>query len=34
LAAAETDWAFINYSTGVPVRIPEEVACAFALVDQ
>lgn len=34
LATAETDWAFIDYASGAPVRIPQEVACAFALVDQ
>jgi len=32
LAIAETNWAFINYSTGQPVRIPPEVADAFVVV--
>ena len=30
LARAETNWAFINYLTGRPTRIPDEVARAFA----
>ncbi len=29
LARAETDWAFINYATGRPVRIPAEIVRAF-----
>lgn len=29
LATASTDWAFIHYATGVPKRIPPEVAGAF-----
>jgi acyl-CoA thioester hydrolase len=29
LAKAETHWAFINYATGKPTRIPEEIARAF-----
>ncbi len=33
LATAETKWAFINYATGQPVRIPPEVIGAFSLVD-
>jgi acyl-CoA thioester hydrolase len=33
LARAETDWAFINYATQRPVRIPAEVAACFAIVD-
>lgn len=32
LAKAETDWAFIHYATGVPKRIPAEVAGAFEIV--
>jgi acyl-CoA thioester hydrolase len=32
LATAETRWAFVDYATGQPVRIPAEMACAFALV--
>jgi acyl-CoA thioester hydrolase len=33
LATAETKWAFINYATGQPVRIPPEIAGAFVVVD-
>ncbi len=33
LATAETNWAFIDYSTGQPRRIPPEVARAFQVVD-
>lgn len=33
LAAAATDWAFINYATGLPARIPPEISAAFILVD-
>jgi acyl-CoA thioester hydrolase len=29
LAKAETHWAFINYATGKPTRIPPEIAQAF-----
>lgn len=29
LAKAETHWAFINYATGKPTRIPAEIAHAF-----
>lgn len=29
LAKAETHWAFINYATGRPTRIPAEIADAF-----
>ena len=32
LAKAETDWAFINYATGRPTRIPAEISRAFALL--
>ena len=32
LAEAETNWAFINYATGQPTRIPREVSEAFVLV--
>lgn len=32
LATAETLWAFVNYSTGQPTRIPREIAEAFELV--
>jgi acyl-CoA thioester hydrolase len=33
LARAETDWAFINYATQRPVRIPAAVADCFEIVD-
>jgi acyl-CoA thioester hydrolase len=33
LASAETIWAFINYKTGNPMRIPREVAEAFPVID-
>jgi acyl-CoA thioester hydrolase len=29
LAEAQTNWAFISYSTGQPFRIPVEIAAAF-----
>jgi acyl-CoA thioester hydrolase len=32
LATAATDWAFINYQTGQPTRLPPELAGAFELV--
>ena len=32
LAEAETNWAFINFSTGQPARIPAEMAAAFIIV--
>ena len=32
LARAGTEWAFINYHTQRPTRIPPEVACCFELV--
>jgi acyl-CoA thioester hydrolase len=32
LAKAETHWAFINYTTGRPTRIPEEIAGAFPII--
>ena len=31
LASAATQWAFVDYATGVPRRIPEEVSSAFEL---
>jgi acyl-CoA thioester hydrolase len=34
LATAETRWAFVNYDTAAPMRIPAEVAGAFEVVDQ
>jgi acyl-CoA thioester hydrolase len=33
LAVAETRWAFVNYATGQPTRIPREVADAFQVID-
>ena len=32
LARAETDWAFVNYEKQKPVRIPQEVASSFDVV--
>jgi acyl-CoA thioester hydrolase len=34
LARAETNWAFINFATGQPVRIPPEIADDFPLLDR
>ena len=34
LAKAETKWAFVNYATGQPARIPAEVARSFQVVDR
>jgi acyl-CoA thioester hydrolase len=34
LAKAETHWAFIDFTTGKPIRIPEVVASSFQVVDQ
>jgi acyl-CoA thioester hydrolase len=34
LAKAETHWAFVNYTTGRPMRIPEEIAAAFPVLQQ
>jgi len=33
LARAETDWAFINYASQKPMRIPAEVKACFPVVD-
>ena len=33
LATAETLWAFVNYATGHPVRIPQEMAGSFEVVE-
>jgi acyl-CoA thioesterase FadM len=33
LAIAETKWAFIDYATGNPIRIPREVADSFSVVE-
>lgn len=34
LAKAETNWAFIDYTTGKPTRIPAEVAHSFQVIDR
>ncbi len=34
LATAETNWAFVDLTSGRPVRIPPEVAGAFAVVQR
>jgi acyl-CoA thioester hydrolase len=31
LATAATDWAFINFRTGQPARVPPEIVAAFEL---
>jgi len=33
LATAETKWAFVNYTTRQPMRIPREVAESFRVLD-
>jgi len=33
LAVAETKWAFVNYTTAQPMRIPREVAESFRVID-
>ena len=33
LATAETKWAFVNYTSGQPMRIPQEVIESFEQVD-
>lgn len=32
LATAATNWAFINYTTGLPARIPPEIIASFEVV--
>lgn len=32
LATAATNWAFINYTTGLPARIPPEIIASFETV--
>lgn len=32
LATAATNWAFVNYATGMPARIPPEIIRSFELV--
>jgi acyl-CoA thioester hydrolase len=34
LATAETNWAFVDLTTGKPVRIPAEVGNAFVVVER
>jgi acyl-CoA thioester hydrolase len=34
LAKAETDWAFIDYATGKPKRIPVEIIGSFQVVER
>ncbi|MBN2581048.1 MAG: thioesterase family protein [Pirellulales bacterium] len=34
LAKAETDWAFVDYATGKPMRIPVEIARSFQVVER
>ena len=33
LATAETLWAFVNYATGRPTRIPREISAAYHVVE-
>lgn len=33
LAEAETNWAFINFTTGQPTRIPAEMVASFIIVE-
>jgi acyl-CoA thioester hydrolase len=33
LASAATDWAFVNYETGKPLRVPPEVSACFQVVE-
>jgi acyl-CoA thioester hydrolase len=34
LAKAETDWAFVDYATGKPARIPPEIIRSFQVVER
>lgn len=34
LATAETRWAFVDYSTNQPTRVPREIAEAFEVVEE
>lgn len=34
LATAETNWAFVDFASGKPARIPPEVSAAFVVVDR
>lgn len=33
LASAATNWAFVNYATGLPTRIPPQIIASFELFD-
>lgn len=33
LARAATDWAFINFTSGMPCRVPPEISQAFEIVE-
>ena len=33
LARAETNWAFVNYASGKPTRVPPEIAWAFQVIE-
>jgi acyl-CoA thioester hydrolase len=33
LASAATCWAFVNYTTGLPARVPPEIVESFVLVE-
>ncbi|MCA9101401.1 MAG: acyl-CoA thioesterase [Pirellulales bacterium] len=32
LASAETEWAYVSFATGAPIRVPREVIGAFDIV--
>lgn len=34
LATAETKWAFVNYATGRPARIPPQISRSYHVVDK
>ncbi len=34
LATAETNWAFVDLTSGKPAQIPAEIAAAFTIVDR
>jgi acyl-CoA thioester hydrolase len=33
LASAETEWAYISFASGTPIRVPPEVSRSFEVVD-
>lgn len=33
LASAATNWAFVNYASGLPARVPAEIVQSFELVE-